>query len=135
MSTDNWIKMSERQPTERDYPIWVYSSAFPADIDRRERGGIIEPVTHWKRAEPTPAPPKEKSQKELDEEAYMNVAVRNTALNWTTNRAWTAALAWEREQVAAILKTNIGATSAAEWDKNLFERIINPLRKRCGLDK
>lgn len=151
MSDDNdgWIKMSERVPTEADVPYWthgpdhngkpmtVFCAHWYASIPL-EKAKLW--ATHWKRAQ-LPAPPKpeqvEKTQQELDREAYLAFENRGAVLSLSPyigqdrQAAWHAALAYRDAQNREDL-ANIGQYSSA-FDTSAHVVALFNLRKRCGL--
>lgn len=121
MSTDNWIKFSEREPRPEDCPIWVATDrgnvVLIPDNTRLPSGGR---GIHWQRAI-RPAPPKEETQYEKDDaarlEAYRVLVPPYTYAQgggWF-REGWHAALRYERAEDLKLL--NAGDLYA--------------LRKRC----
>lgn len=130
-----WIKISERKPGYDDFPIAVYSPNRPLDGDDnndgiyfRVRGQTIYPdVTHWMPAKLPAPPPKEKTQKELDEDEFFS----GLRVGKSTLEIWHAALKWEREQVGAMLSKPLHNNQERWGVLNMDD--MNALRKRCGL--
>ena len=137
---DQWIKFSDREPTKYDYPIWAESPEWGDPQKPRlfyTEGPLLSPdciaPRSWMPAKLPAPPPKEKTQKELDAEAFYD---------WWRNQhptdgyygAWRAALAWERKEVGAILKV-----SAKNWSESTNAQVLIPasdyakLCKRIGL--
>ena len=106
----SWIKMSERKPTEADFPIFAY---FP-------EGNFIEPfkdafcfsirscnVRHWQKSD-IPAPPVSEQQKADDAEcelAWNSIKIPSTHLGVFV-AGFEAALAYERAEVLKMLETS-----------------------------
>lgn len=138
MSTNNdWIKMSERKPTEADLPIWLYTPT-PLDVDNnlgmpiqiwmKEVPRCLD-FTHWRPAKPDiPAPPApEPTQREEDEAAALEYIRYNS---WSAQSIWHAALAYRDAQNAKDLE-DIYADCGSSMHRDAYKN----LRRRCGLDK
>lgn len=131
MSTQNrWVKKSEREPTPEDLPVWLSAS---------NRKGVClvynticseyisEHTTHWcSAAADIPAPPREKTQLERDDEAHD--AWWKTVDRLGTRHAWHAALAYERAEVGKMLPSSEPATYNAHY----ATEVIKAIRARCG---
>jgi hypothetical protein len=116
MKTKNqWIKTSERAPTEADLPVWAY---YSNKIIHIYFTGVPDGCIYWRpAASDIPAPPIEETEPE-----HLTV--------------WHAALAWERSQVAGMLP------DAFKWDgiepngsasrRNACEKAIEAIRARCN---
>ncbi len=128
-----WIKTSDRAPTEQDLPVWAYH-----DKDKRvvlfPCGLAPKLYTHWRPAKADiPEPPQEETQRTKDINAYCAWAdredVRLSVMSSTASNAapWHAALAYEREQVAKML----APIATSFLDMHSCE-IIEAIRARCG---
>jgi len=105
MSTD-WIKMSERKPTEADLPVWwckdgrhvalIHPSlSLLPDLSRTQ--GV------WKCAKADiPAPPREETQGDADQISLMKWRDKD---QWafSPTAAWHAALAHERAEILKLI--------------------------------
>ncbi len=116
---DGWIKMSERMPQEEHFPVWWCHDGNVA-LAREALDWI--PSVYWQCAN-IPAPPaKEKTQREMDEEAFRSWLWR--AMPFDAVDAWHAALAYRDKQNAEDLAGY--ATT--------HESILRA-KRRCGLDQ
>jgi hypothetical protein len=105
-TTNDWIKMSERKPTEADLPLilgrnnsygWTMQYCYETLV-------CLDDWTHWFPQSRPPAPPKEQTQRERDEAAYMTWFITtDLSAGYNTRWAWHAALAWERAEIAKML--------------------------------
>ena len=121
MKTD-WVKMTDRRPTEQDLPVWAWYSDIDGPWIVREISLVGGTQTHWRpAAADIPEPPRGETQREKDQEAFVKCEYR------TMQDQWHAALAWERGEVAKMLppwNTPDSVHDAA--------RIIESIRARCG---
>jgi len=130
-----WIKMTDRRPTEADLPVWAWFA-----YDKECRGPYLfdeqlcmDDVTHWRPAkDDIPEPPKpEPTQRERDQgefNAWWD-PLRNVP---HCADAWHAALAWERGEVAKMLPKVISQDPAATvYHKPAWE-CVEQIRARCG---
>lgn len=102
----DWIKMSDRQPTEKDLPVEYYSQNNLFSDRRWIRFHSLRDwrtATHWRHHESVPLPPAEPTQHEKDVAAWNNLICSNSEYPYPRN-AWHAALAYERAEVAALLE-------------------------------
>lgn len=108
MNTKNdWIKMTDRRPTEQDLPVWVWpfgDNGAPVIFHNLAFSGNSS-VSHWRSAaQDIPEPPREETQEEKDRKAFNGFWCNNTSSPLPFGEdAWHAALAWERAEVAKIL--------------------------------
>ncbi len=136
---DGWIKIEDRKPTCEELPFWVVTpsgvwlwdkSTYPLSvIGLSEKSNI---VTHWKPAT-VPAPPaKEKTQREMDGEAFKKLA-EHACPGWTKSglEIWLAALAYRDKQNAWDVKELFIAPSMTHATSDA----IKNLRRRCGLEQ
>lgn len=138
MKTD-WIKMTDRAPTEADLPVWAWFA-----YDKECRGPYLfdeqlcmDGVTHWRPAkDDVPEPPREETQAEKDDVGfhawYRDDGTVECGAHMTT---WHAALAYEREQVAKMLPATPHDSAKAMWPKTSLEyhiQAIEAIRARCG---
>jgi len=92
----NWIKFSDRKPTEADAPYWAAGGLpDPAPNIINHPYGHAESRTHWQRATAPEPPPRELTQLEKDDEACDQW--NNCAQGFITYRqTWHAAIAYVR---------------------------------------
>jgi hypothetical protein len=120
MKTD-WIKMTDRRPTEQDLPVWAYKTG-----EQPYLCAITKPHSYWTHWRPAkadiPEPPREETQWDKDESAFRrynhsgNGCSQSAAFTgWTKalNEYWHAALAYERAEVAKMLPKVISHDPAA----------------------
>jgi hypothetical protein len=121
---NQWIKTSDRAPTEQDLPVWGWHKEMMMPMTFTYIPGTL--ITHWRPAKADiPEPPNEETQWEKDRtawESWFNAPDCNGA----TVTAWHAALAYEREQVAKMLAPI--ATSFLDMHSC---GIIEAIRARC----
>lgn len=122
MSTNNegWVKFSEREPRQEDYPIWVAYEDGTVGWST----GYFKAGTRWQRAI-RPAPPKEETQREKDEEAF-HCWYKNTTGYVSTREGWHAALNYERADVAKLFR-NMETPPGMKDEHDLLKTI----HKRC----
>jgi len=133
---DSWIKIEDKKPTRTDLPFWAVTPAgvwlWEVDTDERDIFELSRDrniVTHWKPAT-VPAPPaKEKTQREMDEEAFRSWLHR--AMPFDAVDAWHAALAYRDKQNAGDLSLLTGTIISGLYPIPH----LNALRRRCGLDQ
>lgn len=145
MSTQGWIKMSERKPTEADAPAWMSNGPLIELWQKRDfRKYFIDPKQcewlHWQPATLPEPPAKELTQRELDEEAlrewnrreYRGSQVEELVTH-CESRAWHAAIAYRDGQNREDLKN----VPIPPFDNYACDRddAIKALRRRCGLDQ
>lgn len=130
MSTHSWIKMTDRAPTEADLPVLLWNARVPkmkytatADALRCQLG--LTCFTAWR---PAPEPPREETQWERDQAAFIQWCNDNDVPTWKEyNEPWHAALAYERKQVLKLLpRWNTPDNVLAARDT------ISAIRARCG---
>lgn len=145
MSTQGWIKMSERKPTEADAPAWMSNGPLIELWQKRDfRKYFIDPKQcgwlHWQPATLPEPPAKELTQRELDEEAlrewnrreYRGSQVEELVTH-CESRAWHAAIAYRDKQNAEDLD-HVNGFRVGVIGPIGHDAIIN-LRRRCGLDQ
>jgi hypothetical protein len=121
-----WIKTSDRAPTEADLPVWAYYKGSSSPLSMID-GFAPTGCTHWRPAkDDIPEPPQEETQAEKDNTAFSNWCMTDAPCGWGTQEVWHAALAYEREQVAKMLPMYQAPCSIA-W----LERAIESIRARC----
>lgn len=105
---DGWIKMSDRQPTATDLPVWYFderSNAHGFSGVNGPWGAVFTGYTHWKPAKnDIPAPPVvELTQEEKDEAALVQYEKQqwpdSLSVSHRPRQMWHAALAYERARV------------------------------------
>lgn len=137
MSTnDRWIKMSERKPTEKDYPFWTTSKkgvglwTYEEDIEE------LDPdwCTHWQPATLPEPPAKELTQRERDEEGFQSWYDATPDHMTALGHVWHAALAYRDKQNAEDLEN---VSTIMEWERPATVSVqkLQSLRRRCGLDQ
>lgn len=135
MSTQNWIKMSERKPMPADLPVLLetrlsingaryFVVAHSMDsVDGMAACGNYE---RWLRI---PAPPKEETQYDKDEQALRHwCAEHNFNPLFTERKYWHAALAYERAEVERLLPSH----TAILLSHGEFAESLAAIRARCG---
>lgn len=129
----DWIKMTDRRPTEQDLPVWVYSN------DGALQGiNLMHIVTdawpYWRPAkDDIPEPPMEETQEDKDEAAWRSW--QNDSIGGAfTHDAWHAALAWERGEVAKMLPVSheVAKTIWPNTSQEQHIAAIESIRARCG---
>ena len=136
-STQGWIKMSERKPTEADCPMWVSHSentGFWNIADFRNHH-LAHGWTHWQPATLPEPPKKELTQRERDELSFTKwCPVMDKPLKEGRNLAWHAALAYRdgqnREDLSGKFPPSV--STVLSWGE---VDAINNLKRRCGLDQ
>lgn len=109
MNTENdWIKMTDRRPTEADLPVWVYDDGEGHVIRGpqlyRDSMPFLDAWTHWKSADIPAPPPREETQEEGDYAALVEWGRdENIQPLFTVRKTWHAAIAYERAEVAKLL--------------------------------
>ena len=104
-----WIKTSDRAPTEAESPVWVYDSNVPNGAPLKGPMLLMccpsaEAWSHWRPAKADiPEPPKEETQEDKDEAAFGCWLNSMQCMPTPRGDVWHAALAYEREQVAKML--------------------------------
>lgn len=144
MSDENngWNLASKSRAPDGEL-VLIWDNRHPKDGGGKPFGTYCAnqlPHTHWRLAQ-LPAPPKpeqvEKTQQELDREAYLAFENRGAVLSLSPyigqdrQAAWHAALAYRDAQNREDL-ANIGQYSSA-FDTAAHVVALFNLRKRCGL--
>jgi len=137
---DGWIKMSDRHPTDCDFPVFCYGphcgmphKIYSSLAEINNPGELTTGVTHWRPcvipALPVP-PKKEPTQQEDDNEAYQEYCGSPNSY-WQS--IWHAALAYRDAQNREDLKHVV----ALGFDKSENQEcgLIKRLRRRCGLEE
>lgn len=138
-TTNDWIKMSDRKPTEADLPVWAESPKWVEPEKPRLIWSLSVlfspnciPARSWKTARDIPAPPKEQTQRERDEAAFKEFCEDTEAAqhNGACSPSWHAALAWERAEIAKLISETIPATWSKEPSYYFPGSIMDKLRAR-----
>ena len=135
-STQGWIKMSARKPTEADLPVWVYGSEFERiQFYRDSLPNQDKRFTHWQPGQAPLPPKKELTQRERDELSFTKwCPVMDKPLKEGRNLAWHAALAYRdgqnREDLSGKFPPSV--STVLSWGE---VDAINNLKRRCGLDQ
>jgi len=133
MTTQNdWIKMSDQQPGDDQFPVWSTDDTGEVEFSRSAAFMTAIGATYWKPAT-LPAPPeRERTQREQDDEQFLGFIQSNMRQPFPVCRdAWHAALAWERSQVTADMNS---AESYIRDGLTCFRSdTLARLRARCGL--
>ena len=132
MKTD-WIKMTDRQPTETDLPVWAYYADRENKYEFYMSGYAPKACTHWRPAkDDVPEPPQmeptqmEPPQRERDNLALANYAEEHGMNPLFSGRTfWHAALAYERSEV---LKLTVDVGQASWYT---LKSAIEQIRARC----
>jgi hypothetical protein len=129
MGENNWIKMSDLQPTESDYPIWAHDDTAREGLMKTWHI-ILPPVrtefSHWMNATKIPAPPVKEITRDKSDfaiySAWWNLnAFSPKADSWP---AWAAAINSERSSIRALIaKYRTGELPAPELIRQLQERV------------
>jgi hypothetical protein len=108
-----WIKTSDRAPTEADSPVWVYDSNVPNGAPLKGPMLLMccpsaEAWSHWRPAKADiPEPPREETQRDKDEDAFGRWLNAVQCMPTPKGDVWHAACAYtrkdEREEVAKML--------------------------------
>lgn len=118
----DWIKMTDRRPTEADLPVWVFYKGAMRPILY-----TVEPpsyMTHWRPAAPdVPEPPMERTQYERDRDAFIHW---DDGLSDNLAAAWHAAIAYERAEVAKMLP------KAHPYPEGPWSAACRVIRARCA---
>lgn len=145
-----WIKFSERSPRDSEFTpewIWLWADNKPSGIlgynppgcrmlwEMRAGLPADKGWTHWMPAV-VPEPPKRPlTQTEVDAETFADW--RNTnedeAHGRTQYEAWKAALAWERDEVRAIIGGNAYELESDRLQIRLPVEVFSKLATRIGL--
>jgi len=140
--------MSERRPTEKDFPLWAFSGESEGAYLFNHGTIPGSGFTHWKPAV-LPAPPvKELTQREKDGEAaiawfntewpkiveqYKNALYAPAP--FTVPAVWHAALAYRDRQNREDLKLIAPMLDQALSDYGIQKSgTLTNLRRRCGLE-
>lgn len=107
MSTeqDGWIRFVDQKPGALPKAIWCCNIDEPRSMTLALHGPY-DRFTHWKPADLPPPPKPEPTQVEVDRDAFyawkkdLGPSQDLVTPEW----AWEAALAWEREQVRALIE-------------------------------
>lgn len=133
----DWIKMSERKPTDDDMPVWLYSPDCKSGQEccvvhcRTCRAYTDVPNTHWKHAAADiPEPPKEPTQSDDDNKTFSNYMESGGFIGTVPYAIWRSALAYRDKQNAEDLKI----LDFRHFTPVVVDTIAR-LRRRCGIDK
>lgn len=131
-TANNWIKMTERRPTQADLPVWCANrnrEVFLLELEDEPDWGYL---THWRHAKADiPEPPKEETQKEKDGAAFrLWCFCGNEDAFPSTDDIWHAALAYERAEVAKMLPVFSPLTN---WEAVVRKsrESLESIRARC----
>jgi len=128
----DWIKMTDRRPTEQDLPILLWNDRVPKakycstnNVLRCQLG--LTCFSHWM---PAPEPPREETQYDKDRAAFQSTqryGIENAP--WYT---WHAALAYERAEVAKMLPPE--RSDLSNWDTVAHAAYASTkaIRARCA---
>jgi len=106
----NWIKFSDRKPTEADAPYWAAGGLpDPAPNIINHPYGHAESRTHWQRATAPEPPPRELTQREKDADAFFEWLEESDDTSPQT--IWHAALAHERAECIKLLPLFMGGVT------------------------
>jgi hypothetical protein len=128
-----WTRFTDAMPTA---PFFAYAKStkqthvWQTIYAMKQCEPLWESYTHWRTivSSELPEPPREEMQKDRDVEAWRNwFHVGNNLRGQQTDAAWQAALAWERAEVAKIMKRY--GYPAEFWD---WTKAIDAIRARVG---
>jgi hypothetical protein len=133
MNTTQWIKTSDRAPTEQDLPVWVYDSKVPNGASLKGPMLLMccpsaEAWSHWRPAkDDIPEPPVEETQDDKDMR-FAESWVASKSGNWITRDLARAIFAYERAEVAKMLPP---PAKRFVWSHGDYDA-IEAVRARCG---
>ena len=104
-NTDKWISLADQQPGDDEFPV-TWGMWLGKRWNTTTTGFAITGYTHWISHHLPPPPDKEKTQAELDVDAWSKW-IYETSQCPTTLEAWNAAIAYERADISKMLKSPI----------------------------